>query len=152
MWRILSLVFVVLSSCLLKADLSSLPLGATIKGFVLPQRNAQGEMQATIKGDTAKAVSMNRTEITGLTIEIYDGKDIGTVITSDKADLWNEDNRLSTRSGVIIKRGDMQISSRSMEWELKEQRAVLREQVRVVIEKLDFGVPATESTKQPNAS
>jgi hypothetical protein len=134
-----SFLFFVAIVPLLQSQVAPVPLGSTIKGFVLPQRNAEGELSANITGETAKAVSINRTEITGLKIDLYEGKEIGTVITSPKSDLWNEENRLSTRSGVLIKRGDMTISAEAMEWELKEQRAVLRKQVRVVIDKFDFG-------------
>jgi hypothetical protein len=143
----LCLVFLLLGCPLLRADMSSVPLGSTIRGFVMPQRNEQGEMQANITGDTATAVSVNRTTITGLKIELYDGKEVGTTITSPKSDLWNEENRLSTRSGVLIKRENMTITAQTMEWELKEQRAVLRQQVRVVIDKLDFGAKPKDETK-----
>ena len=152
MWRILSLFLLFLGCSCLLADMSAIPLGATIKGFVMPQRNEQGEMQANITGDTAKAVSVNRTEIEGLKIELYDGKEIGTVITSPKSDLWVQENRLSTRNGVLIKRGDMIISALSMEWELKEQRAVLRRQVRVEVQKFDFGAPPSGEAKTGSSS
>jgi hypothetical protein len=84
-------------------------------------------------------VSVNRTEIYGLKIQLYEGDTVMTTITAPRSDLWNLENRLTGRDGVRVERGDLEITAQMVEWEPKQQRAILRKEVRVVIKEMDFG-------------
>jgi hypothetical protein len=135
----LSLILLLLSLLSSQAQVTPAPLGSTVKGFVLPQRNAEGKLEANITGDTAKVVSVNRTEIYGLKIQLYEGDTVMTTITAPRSDLWTLENRLTGRDGVRVERGDLEITAQMVEWEPKQQRAILRKEVRVVIKEMDFG-------------
>jgi hypothetical protein len=118
------------------------PIGTVIKGFSLPQLDANGKPTSFINGDEARVISVNRTEIINMKIELYEGNEIATVITSPKCDLWRALDRLRTRDGVVIKRKDMEFSAQTMDWEYKAQRGILRDNVKVVLSNFSLDQPA----------
>lgn len=132
-----------------KNPTANMSQGQVTKGFTLPQYQ-DGKQTAMISGDEARVISVNRTEITGLKVDLYEDGKVTTTITSPKSDYWNADNKMRTRYGVEIKRPDMTVSAQTMEWEIKEQRGVLRQNVKVVINTLDLSAPAT--SPNPNAT
>ena len=123
-----------------------MPLGAEIKGFSMPQRNTAGEMEANIAGETAKAVSISRTAIQGLHVDLYSDGKISSVITAPKCDFWNLERRISGGAGVQIQRADLQIRADSFDWDFKTQTALLRNNVRVDLGKFVIGAPAPAPT------
>ncbi|QSR89063.1 hypothetical protein [Methylacidiphilum caldifontis] len=122
-----------------QADSPSLPLGAVVKNFSLPQRNTNGKLQATIHGEEAIAVSVNRIEIRKMKIELFDNDQITTVILSPRCDLWKLDNRLSTKNGAEVDRKDLKLTSQIMDWEIDNRKGIFRENVRMVLYNLPLG-------------
>ncbi|QSR85147.1 hypothetical protein [Methylacidimicrobium sp. B4] len=131
----------------LEADSASIPLGSVVKEFRLPQRNSQGELDGVITGREARAISVNRTEIIDMKIDLYDQGKVGTTILSPRCDLWKLENRLSTQSGAVIERPDLRLTSQIMDWEVGEHRGVFRQNVRVVL----FHLPLAKPTKQESS-
>ncbi|MDD4932256.1 MAG: hypothetical protein PHO89_02165 [Methylacidiphilaceae bacterium] len=129
------------------ADSASIPLGSVVKEFRLPQRNAQGGVDAIVTGREAHAISVNRTEIMDMKIELYDQGKIGTTILSPRCDLWKLEDRLSTQSGAVVERPDLRLTSQIMDWEVAEHRGVFRQNVRVVL----FHLPLAKPPGQPKA-
>ncbi|KIE58379.1 hypothetical protein A946_07800 [Methylacidiphilum kamchatkense Kam1] len=131
------------------ADSPSLPLGAVIKNFILPQRNAEGKLQATIHGEEAVAVSVNRIEIRKMKIELFDNDRVTTTILSPRCDFWKLDNRLSTKNGAEIERKDLKLTSNIMDWEIDNRKGIFRENVRMVLYKLPLG--KSNQKKEPSS-
>jgi hypothetical protein len=125
------------------------PVGQTIKGFVLDQRDPEtGELKATLKGESAKVLTANRTEITNMTISLIEENKVGLSITSPKCNFWHTESRLSTNNSVRVVRDDLEIEAQNMEWEYKERRGVLRNKVKVTLKGLDLGSPAAKPASQ----
>jgi hypothetical protein len=132
------------------ASNNNLTTGQVTKGFTLPQYQ-NGKLNAMITGAEARVISVNRTEIIELKVDLYEADTISTTITSPKSDYWTADNKMRTRFGVVITRPDMTISAQTMEWEIKEQRGVLRQDVKVVLNTLDLSKPADSPSPQATA-
>ncbi len=122
---------------------SAEPVGQVIKGFTMPQLDPQGNLTCNIIGDEARVVSVNRTQIVNMRIDLYDGPDISTTITSPQCDLWKGIDKLRTRSTVKINRPSMVITAQTMDWNYVEKRGVLRENVKVVLTNFNLGKPQT---------
>ncbi|ACD83008.1 hypothetical protein [Candidatus Methylacidiphilum infernorum] len=147
-------IFPLLFTFSVYADSPSLPLGAVVKNFVLPQRNANGKLQATIQGEEAVAVSVNRIEIRKMKIELFDNDQPTTTILSPRCDLWKLDNRLSTKNGAEIERKDLKLTSKIMDWEIDNRKGIFRENVRMVLYSLPLGKssPHKERRQSPHPS
>jgi hypothetical protein len=128
---------------------NSSPVGTVVKGFTMPLRNEAGVMEANLTGREAKVLTVNRTRIDDLKIEIYEGEKVAVLITSPSCDFWRADNRLTTRNGVNIEREGMVIQANGMEWEYKDKRGVLRQQVKVTLKNFNLG-PAAGSSPSKN--
>jgi hypothetical protein len=147
-----TLLFSALGALYLLAQ-SSTPVGTVIKGFTLPQRSEKGDPIANISGDQARVVTLNRTEITNLRVELFDDGKPSTFITSSQCDLWRQENRLTTKSGVEIKREGMILEAGSMDWLYKERRGVMRNGVKVVLNNFQLGAkPGTVAPAEPAGS
>jgi len=127
----------------LLAQMSSMPLGSVIRNFVMPQRDAQGDLQSNITGDQATIVSYNRTQILNLKVDLYDstGQNVTSTITSPRCDYWTLEHRLSSKDGVLVVRPESKISADAVEWDFKTQVAVLHGNVKVVLPKFTVGAP-----------
>jgi len=123
------------------AQMSGMPLGSVVKNFVMPQRDAQGDLQANITGDQATIVSYNRTQIVNLKVDLYDssGQNVTTTVTSPRCDYWTLERRLSGSDGVLIVRPESRITADAIEWDFKTQVAVLHSNVKVVLPKFTIG-------------
>ncbi|MDD2677221.1 MAG: hypothetical protein PHP75_07125 [Methylacidiphilaceae bacterium] len=131
-----------------RADSASIPLGSVVKEFRLPQRNTQGGLDGVITGREAHAISVNRTEIIDMKIELYDQGKIGTTILSPRCDLWKLEDRLSTQSGAVVERPDLRLTSQIMDWEVAEHRGVFRQNVRVVLFHLPLAKPSSRQSAE----
>lgn len=148
---LLALAALVLLSASLHADTSitGMPLGSVIKGFVMPQRDAAGVLQANITGDQATIVSLNRTQILGLKVELYENDKVATTITSPRCDYWTLERRLNSHDGVLLVRPEARISADAIDWDFKTETAVLHRNVRVVLPQFTVGAPATPPPATP---
>ncbi|VVM07886.1 hypothetical protein [Methylacidimicrobium tartarophylax] len=134
-----------------RADSASIPLGSVVKEFRLPQRNTQGALDGMITGREAHAISVNRTEILDMKIELYDQGKISTTILSPRCDLWKLEDRLSTQSGAVVERPDLRLTSQIMDWEVREHRGVFRQNVRVVLYHLPLAKPSSQQSAEKSA-
>jgi hypothetical protein len=145
--------FVLAAAAPLRAEtaVSGMPLGSIIKGFDRPQRNATGDLEAMLHGDQATVVSLNRIQITGLRIDLYEKEKVATTITSPLCDFWNLENRLSSHDGVLLVRPEARISADAIDWDFKTQVALLRKNVKVVLPKFTVGSMASTAASAPSA-
>lgn len=117
-------------------------VGQVTKGFSMPQYQ-DGKLSAVIAGAEARFISINRTEIKDLKVDLYEGDTISTTITSPRSDYWKEESKMLSRYGVVIKRGDMTITADMMDWNIKDQNGTLSKNVKVVLTSFDMAQPAT---------
>ncbi|MFQ3670507.1 MAG: hypothetical protein SNJ84_03520 [Verrucomicrobiia bacterium] len=115
---------------------SDFAIGSVIRGFELPKRNAEGEMQFKITGDKAVIMTPNRTELHDLKIDIYKEGKVNLTVRSPRSDYWRMENRLTTEHGVEIVWPGLTVTAKAMEWDLNQTKGVLRQEVRVVIDNL----------------
>jgi len=134
----LACVLVLAAAGPVRAQSSGLSLGDKAKKFTLPLTE-NGELKMKISGDEATKLSVNRTEIMNMKIEVMSKGLPETIITSPRAYFWTQDQRLQTRNGVRIDRGDMLITAKSMEWQLKNDKGTLRRGVTVKLTGFDVG-------------
>ncbi|MEM1059163.1 MAG: hypothetical protein AAGK14_07930 [Verrucomicrobiota bacterium] len=120
------------------AQAGGLSMGDKAKKFTLPV-SENGEVKMKISGDEATKLSVNRTEIVNMKIELLEQGIPETIITSPRAYFWTQDRRLQTRNGVRIDRGDMLITAKSMEWQLQGDKGTLRRGVTVKLTGFDVG-------------
>ncbi|MDD5261702.1 MAG: hypothetical protein PHD76_07615 [Methylacidiphilales bacterium] len=108
-------------------------VGSIIKGFELPQRDKQGNLQLKIFGKEATVMSKNRIQVHGLSIDIYSGGKAGTKMTSDECDYWSEEKRLTSNNGVKVVQPSFVLTAKNMDWDLQGSRGIFKENVLVVI-------------------
>jgi hypothetical protein len=129
-------------------QVNAMPLGSVIKDFVMPQRNAAGDLTANVTGAEANVVSLNRTLITGLKVELYDDGKVTTTITAPTCDYWTVEKRLSGHDGVLIEKPEARITAAAVDWDFKSQVAILHRNVRVVLPKFAVGAPPAAKAAQ----
>ena len=110
------------------------PIGSVIQNFALPQADANGKKTAMVNGKRATVVSPNQLKIEDLNVELFnsDGK-VETTITATRSDFWRKENRLTTDSGIIVKRPTLMISSNGIDWNVADSSGTLYNRVRVVL-------------------
>ena len=120
-----------------------LPVGQTFKQFEYPFYQ-EGKLKGMLMATEARGITLNRAETTDLKIEIYDAtatKDAGTLtITSPKADLYVNEEKMRTKNTVLIDRSDMTATSQDCDFDLKTKKYVLRDKVKVVLKHFDFSL------------
>ncbi|MCX6936236.1 MAG: hypothetical protein NTZ01_08645 [Verrucomicrobia bacterium] len=110
------------------------PIGSVIQNFSLPQADASGKKTAVVHGKRATVVSPNQLKIEDLNVELFgsDGK-VETTITATHSDFWRKENRLTTDSGILVKRTTLLISANGIDWNVAESNGTLYTRVRVVL-------------------
>jgi hypothetical protein len=110
------------------------PIGSVIQNFALPQADANGKKTAMVNGKRATVVSPNQLKIEDLNVELFnsDGK-VETTITAIRSDFWRKENRLTTDSGILVKRPTLMISSNGIDWNVADSSGTLYNRVRVVL-------------------
>ncbi len=110
------------------------PIGSVIQNFALPQTDASGRKTAVVHGKRATVVSPNQLKIEDLKVELFNSEgSIETTITATRSDFWRKENRLTTDSGIIVKRPTLLISSNGIDWNVSESNGTLYNRVRVVL-------------------
>ncbi len=127
-----------------------LPVGQTFKNFEVPIYQ-DGKLKATITAIEAKGITLNRAETSDLKIAIYDNGAITTTVTSPKADLYVNEQKMRTKDTVLIQRADMEASGQSCDFDLKTKQYMLRTNVKVVLKNFDSNLK-TKSGDLPAAS
>lgn len=110
------------------------PIGSVIQNFALPQTDSSGRQTALVKGKRATVVSPNQLKIEDLNVELYnsDGK-AETVITATRSDFWRKENKLTSDSGILVKRPTLLISANGIDWNVADSSGTLYTRVRVVL-------------------
>jgi hypothetical protein len=126
-----------------------LPVGQIFKQFVYPYYQ-DGKLKATLDAVEAKGITLNRAETTDLKIQVYDNGTVTTTITSPKADLYVNEQKMRTKNTVLIVRDDMTAASQDCDFDLKTKKYVLRDKVKVVLKHFDLSL--TPGAATPNAS
>lgn len=110
------------------------PIGSVIQNFSLPQTDATGRQTAIVKGKRATVVSPNQLKIEELNVELYnaEGKP-ETTITATRSDFWRKENKLTTDSGILVKRPTLLISANGIDWNVADSSGTLYTRVRVVL-------------------
>lgn len=110
------------------------PIGSVIQNFALPQTDASGRKTAVVHGKRATVVSPNQLKIEDLKVELFNSEgSIETTITATRSDSWRKENRLTTDSGILVKRPTLLISSNGIDWNVAESNGTLYNRVRVVL-------------------
>jgi len=110
------------------------PIGSVIQNFSLPQTDSSGRPTALVKGKRATVVSPNQLKIEDLNVELYnsEGKP-ETEITATRSDFWRKENKLTSDSGILVKRPTLLISANGIDWNVADSSGILYNRVRVVL-------------------
>jgi len=110
------------------------PIGSVIQNFSLPQTDSSGRQTALVKGKRATVVSPYQLKIEDLDVELFNaaGKP-ETVITATKSDFWRKENKLTSDSGILVKRPTLLISANGIDWNVADSSGTLSNRVRVVL-------------------
>jgi len=129
-----------------------LPVGQTFKQFEFPIYQ-NGKLKATLDAVEARGITLNRAETTDLKIQIYDNGAVTTTITSPKADLYVNDQKMRTKNTVQIERADMEATSQDCDFDLKAKKYLLRTNVKVTLKHFDLSLtPAPAGPIPPSNS
>lgn len=110
------------------------PIGSVIQNFALPQADASGKKTAVVHGKRATVVSPNQLKIEDLKVELFNSEgNVETTITATRSDFWRKENRLTTDSGILVKRPTLMISSNGIDWNVADSSGTLYQRVRVVL-------------------
>jgi hypothetical protein len=87
-----------------------------------------------VHGKRATVVSPNQLKIEDLKVELFNGEgNVETTITATRSDFWRKENRLTTDTGIIVKRPTLMISSNGIDWNVADSSGTLYNRVRVVL-------------------
>jgi hypothetical protein len=133
--KILALSALTLGSTALRAgDGPEFPIGSVIQNFSLPQADSSGRQTALVKGKRATVVSPNQLKIEDLNVELFNAEGKAeTVITATRSDFWRKENRLTSDSGILVKRPTLLISANGIDWNVADSSGTLYTRVRVVL-------------------
>ena len=121
-------------SPLLAGNGPEFPLGSVIRNFSLPQADGSGRQTALVKGKRATVVSPNQLKIEGLDVELFNSQGKPeTVITATKSDFWRKEDKLTSDSGILVKRSTLLISANGIDWNVADSSGTLYNRVRVVL-------------------
>jgi len=110
------------------------PIGSVIQNFSLPQTDSAGRQTAMVKGKRATVVSPNQLKIEDLNVELYNSEGKAeTVITATRSDFWRKENKLTSDSGILVKRPTLLISANGIDWNVADSSGTLYTRVRVVL-------------------
>jgi len=119
-----------------------LPVGQTFKQFEFPVYQ-DGKLKSTLYAVQATGITLNRAETTDLKIDLYDNGAITTTITSPKADLYVNEQKMRTKNTVLIERADMEAKAQDCDFDLKTKKYVLRTHVKVTLKHFDVSLTPT---------
>jgi hypothetical protein len=110
------------------------PIGSVIQNFALPQSDASGKKTTLVRGKRATVVSPNQLKIEELDVDLYnnEGK-ADTTITATRCDFWRKENRLTTDTGILVKKPTLMVSANGIDWNVADSYGTLYNRVRVVL-------------------
>ena len=126
-----------------------LPVGQIFKQFEFPIYQ-DGKLKATLDAQEARGITLNRAETDDLRIQIYENGAVTTTITSPKADLYVNEQKMRSKNTVQIERADMEATSQNCDFDLKTKKYVLRTNVKVTLKHFDVSLtPAKDADATP---
>jgi hypothetical protein len=128
-----------------------LPVGQVFKQFEFPAYEG-GKLKYTLFATEAKGVTLNRADTSDLKIQIYDDGAVTTTITSPRADLFVAEQRMRTKNTVQVDRADMNATSQTCDFDVKNKKFVMRNNVRVVLKHFDLNGESNGSTPASNSA
>lgn len=110
------------------------PIGSVIQNFALPQSDGAGKKTALVRGKRATVVSPNQLKIEDLDVDLFnaEGK-ADTTITATRCDFWRKENRLTTDTGILVKKPTLMVSANGIDWNVADSCGTLYTRVRVVL-------------------
>jgi len=110
------------------------PIGSVIQNFSLPQTDSSGRQTALVKGKRATVVSPNQLKIEDLDVELFNSEGKAeTTITATRSDFWRKENKLTSDTGILVKRPTLLISANGIDWNVADSSGTLYTRVRVVL-------------------
>lgn len=110
------------------------PIGSVIQNFALPQADAAGKKTALVRGKRATVVSPNQLKIEDLDVDLYNSEGKAeTTITATRCDFWRKENRLTTDTGILVKKPTLMVSANGIDWNVADSCGTLYTRVRVVL-------------------
>jgi len=119
--------------------MQQMPVGQVFKQFAFPFYQ-NGQLKYLANAAEAKGITLNRAEATDLKIQVYDNGTVTTTITSPKADLYVNDQKMRTKNTVQIVRVDQEATAQDCDFDLKAKKYLLRTNVRVVLKHFDLSM------------
>jgi hypothetical protein len=129
-------------------NMPQLPVGQTFKQFEFPIYQ-EGKLKATLDATEARGITLNRAETTDLKIQIYDNGAVTTTITSPKADLYVNEQKMRTKNTVQIERTDLEATSQDCDFDLKTKKYLLRNNVKVLLKHFDLSLTPANGAAPP---
>ena len=131
-------------------SMPQLPVGQTFKQFEFPIYQ-DGKLKATLNATEATGITLNRAETSDLKIQVYDNGAVTTTITSPKADLYVNEQKMRTKNSVQIDRADMEATSQDCDFDLKTKKYLLRTNVKVLLKHFQLNASPAGSSATPTA-
>ena len=110
------------------------PLGIPVKGIKIPHRNEAGKLVMTIEAEIATKLDEQHVDMQNMKIESFDdeGKKINIELPHS---IFNLETRMLTGDQhALIRREDFEITGDSVEFNTKTRYAILRGNIRMVIQ------------------
>ncbi len=110
------------------------PVGIPVKGIKIPHRNEEGKLIMTIEAEVATKLDEQHVEMQNMKIESFDdeGKKIDIELPHS---IFNLETRiLAGDQHALIRREDFEINGDSVEFNTKTRYAILRGNIRMVIQ------------------
>ncbi len=111
-----------------------LPVGHEVKGLVLPDYNADGQLQARFEAAVAKRVDAERVEFTGLKVTTYTPENKVDLMIDLPSSILDLNTRVVTsHERTTISRTDFKIAGDSLRFDTAARHGTLQGNVKMVI-------------------
>jgi hypothetical protein len=111
-----------------------LPIGQEAKGIVLPDYNLEGQLQARFEAASAKRISEQELQFTGLKVTTFTPESTPDVLIDVPLSVLDMETRILTaRQRTTVRRGDMNISGDSVTFDTNTRQGTFVGNVKMVI-------------------
>jgi hypothetical protein len=118
----------------LSASKIPLPIGQEAKGIVLPDYNLEGQLQARFEAASAKRISENELQFTGLKVTTFTPENTPDILIDVPSSVLDIETRVITaRERTTVRRGDMNIAGDSVTFDTNTRQGTFVGNVKMVI-------------------
>ncbi|MGI8820081.1 MAG: hypothetical protein ACR2ID_04320 [Chthoniobacterales bacterium] len=111
-----------------------LPIGHEAKGLVLPDYSTEGQLQARFEAATAKRISVQEVQLTGLKMTTFTPENTTELMIDMPASILNLETRVITsHERTTVTRADFKISGDTMRFDTVARQGTLVGHVKMVI-------------------